>query len=111
MSKYEIAVRIYKSYLITEALLRFHGNQSATARDLGLHRNSLRRNMKALGIKLDDRAPQRLRKAPASGSPDRTAVVQAGVKASGPSDRIALVRTAVKASVEMPASSSEQQEV
>ena len=77
MSKFEIAVRLYKSYLITEALQRFHGNQSATARNLGLHRNSLRRNIKVLGIKLDEQGPHRVRKPPASveasGSPDRAA--------------------------------------
>ena len=64
MSKFEIAVRLYKSYLITEALERFHGNQSATARNLGLHRNSLRRNIKVLGIKLEQ-GPNGVRKPPA----------------------------------------------
>jgi hypothetical protein len=97
VSKFEIAVRLYKSYLITEALERFHGNQSATARNLGLHRNSLRRNIKILGIKLDEHGPHRLRTPPArveaSGSPDRSAFARAGVE-----------------SVEMPARSSEQRE-
>ena len=84
MSKFEIAVRLYKSYLITEALERFHGNQSATARNLGLHRNSLRRNIKVLGIKLGEQGPHGVRKPPAA------------VKAP--------------ASVAMPARSSEQRE-
>ena len=84
VSKFEIAVRLYKSYLITEALERFHGNQSATARNLGLHRNSLRRNIKVLGIKLREQGPRGVRK-PA-----------AGVKAP--------------ASVEMPAPSPERRE-
>jgi DNA-binding NtrC family response regulator len=66
VSKFEIAVRLYKSYLITEALERFHGNQSATARNLGLHRNSLRRNIKVLGIKLAEQGPHGVRKPPAS---------------------------------------------
>jgi DNA-binding NtrC family response regulator len=78
VSKFEIAVRLYKSYLITEALERFHGNQSATARSLGLHRNSLRRNIKVLGIKLDQQGPHRGRKPPASGSPDRAAFARVG---------------------------------
>jgi transcriptional regulator with AAA-type ATPase domain len=81
VSKFEIAVRLYKSYLITEALERFHGNQSATARNLGLHRNSLRRNIKVLGIKLEQ-GPHAVRKPPAG----------------------------VKQAVQMPARSSEQLE-
>jgi len=82
VSKFEIAVRLYKSYLITEALERFHGNQSATARNLGLHRNSLRRNIKVLGIKLRGQGSHGVRKPPAG----------------------------VKEPVEMPARSSEQRE-
>lgn len=57
MSKFEIAVRLYKSYLITEALKDSNGNQCAAARKLGLHRNSLARNVKILGIKLEKPAP------------------------------------------------------
>ena len=100
MSKFEIAVRLYKSYLITEALERFHGNQSATARNLGLHRNSLRRNIKVLGIKLAEQGQHGVRKpparveAPAPGSPDRAAFARAGVRAP----------------LEMPARSSDQRE-
>ena len=103
MSKFEIAVRLYKSYLITEALERFHGNQSATTRNLGLHRNSLRRNIKVLGIKLHEQGPHGVRKppaavkAPAPGSPDRAAFAGAGGKAT-------------PASVEMPARLPEQRE-
>jgi hypothetical protein len=84
VSKFEIAVRLYKSYLITEALERFHGNQSATARNLGLHRNSLRRNIKVLGIKLGEQGLRGVRKPPAP------------VKAPPP--------------LQMPARSSEQRE-
>jgi hypothetical protein len=98
VSKFEIAVRLYKSYLITEALERFHGNQSATARNLGLHRNSLRRNIKVLGIKLAEQGSHGVRKPPA------------GVKAPGSPDRAAFARAGVRGPVEMPACSSDQRE-
>jgi len=48
---HEYVLRSVEKPLIEKALARTGGNQVAAARLLGLHRNSLRARMRALGIK------------------------------------------------------------
>ena len=50
MSRFEQEIRKVKVYLISESLRECRGNQCKAARLLGLHRNTLTRNMQELGV-------------------------------------------------------------
>ena len=57
----EEAVEILERTLITRALERAGGNRSATAKVLGIHRNTLQRKM--LDFKLERKPPQKVKRA------------------------------------------------
>jgi transcriptional regulator with PAS, ATPase and Fis domain len=50
MGELEKAVRQVKAYMIDKALKEAHGNQCWAAKSLGIHRNTLTRQMDELGI-------------------------------------------------------------
>lgn len=64
MSKFEMAVRLYKTYLLTEALIRFEGNQCKAAESLGVHRNTLSRMIQLYHIQLGERGAGNIRRPP-----------------------------------------------
>lgn len=47
---YQSAKRRFLKVFFRESLRRHGGNQCATAKDLGVHRNTINRQLKALGI-------------------------------------------------------------
>jgi transcriptional regulator with PAS, ATPase and Fis domain len=51
----EAALRATESRVILEALERHHFNRAAAARDLGMHKSTLYRKIKAMGIRLPER--------------------------------------------------------
>jgi len=50
MSKFEMAVKMYKTYLVRDALEHNDNNQCKAAKALGIHRNTLGRIARDLGI-------------------------------------------------------------
>ena len=67
----EEAVEILESLMIQKTLLRRGGNQSLTAKDLGIHRNTLQRKM--VQYKLDGKRPAPKPPASANGKRPRAA--------------------------------------
>lgn len=50
MGALETAVRQVKAYMIDQALRECHGNKCWAAQKLGVHRNTLQRQMDELGV-------------------------------------------------------------
>lgn len=54
MNRFETMVSQFKTYIITEELIKYDGNISKTAAAFGIHRNSLSRNIIEHNIDLEE---------------------------------------------------------
>jgi hypothetical protein len=48
--KYHKAIRQFQAFIVTEELIKQHGNVCKAARELGMHRNTLNRTISTLRI-------------------------------------------------------------
>ena len=67
-TKYSEAVREFQKAFITAVLREFNGNQVKAARQLGMHRNTLRRNLQELDLDIKSMRASR-RRPPVSARP------------------------------------------
>jgi Fis family transcriptional regulator, factor for inversion stimulation protein len=51
---YSQAVHVFRKQFISTLLTRHHGNQCKAAKELGVHRNTIKRMLKELGIDPND---------------------------------------------------------